>query len=112
MNLKTLLVIAALATAVASPSVAFAESDIHPANNERGYTVHPDHFKSTKTREQVLAELDAARADGSLRYLQRGLPVPDRNPGMGRSREEVAREAASMTFQDRRQMNIQTGRGR
>lgn len=74
--------------------------------------VHPDHFKSTKTREQVLAELDAARADGSLRYLQRGLPVPDRNPGMGRSREEVAREAASMTFQEKRHMHLQTGRGR
>ena len=112
MNLKTFLGIAALAAAVASPSVAFAESYIHPANNERGYTVHTDHFKSTKTREQVLAELDAARADGSLRYLQRGLPVPDRNPGMGRSREEVAREAASMTFQDRRQKHVQTGRGR
>ena len=69
MNIKTLLGIAALAAAVASPSVAFAESDIHPANNERGYTVHPDHFKSAKTREQVLAELDAARADESLRYL-------------------------------------------
>jgi len=38
--------------------------------------------------------------------------VPDRNPGMGRSREEVAREAASMTFQDRRQKHVQTGRGR
>jgi hypothetical protein len=31
---------------------------------------------------------------------------------MGRSREEVAREAASMTFQDRRQKHVQTGRGR
>lgn len=112
MSFKTLLGIGALAAAVAAPSVAWADSDIHPANNERGYTVHADHSKSIKTREQVQAELDAARADGSLYYLRRGLPVPERNAGPGRSREEVAREAASMTWEERRQMNMQTGRGR
>ncbi len=112
MSLKQFIGIGALAAAFATPSISLADSYIHPANNERGYTAHPDHFKSAKSREQVLAELEAARADGSLRYLQRGLPVPERNPGIGRNREDVAREAASMSFQDRREMNAQTGRGR
>ncbi|MGB6104928.1 MAG: DUF4148 domain-containing protein [Pusillimonas sp.] len=38
----------------------------HPANNESGVTVHPDHFKSSKTREEVRAEAIEARRNGEM----------------------------------------------
>ena len=40
--------------------------------------------------------LEAARKDGSLWYLQRGLPVPVKNAGPGRTREEVQKEVLNL----------------
>ena len=34
----------------------FASGYIHSTNSEKGYVVHPEHFKSDKTRAQVQAE--------------------------------------------------------
>lgn len=54
--------LAAFATAaafIAAP--AFADGTIHSAATEMGYTVHPDHAQTGKTREEVRAELEAAR---------------------------------------------------
>lgn len=38
----------------------------HPANNETGVTVHPNHFKSSKTREEVRTEAIEARRNGEM----------------------------------------------
>ncbi|SFE51048.1 DUF4148 domain-containing protein [Paracidovorax wautersii] len=47
----------------------------HPANNEVGVTVHPDHFQSTKTREQVRAEaIEALRNGGNWQVTESGEP--------------------------------------
>ena len=35
--------------------------DVAPGPTEEGFTYHPDHFQSTKTRAQVMAEVEAAR---------------------------------------------------
>lgn len=76
MKLTHLVAMKAIILATALPMAAQADSLWHPASNEQGFTYHPDHFKSTKTRAQVLAEVEAARKDGTLTLMQRGLPVP------------------------------------
>ena len=58
-----------------TPPTAQASSMWHPAPTEEGFTYHPDHFQSTKTRAQVMAEVEAA-PDGTLAILQRGAPLP------------------------------------
>ena len=61
MKLTHLVAMKAIILATALPMAAQADSLWHPASNEQGFTYHPDHFKSTKTRAQVLAEVEAAR---------------------------------------------------
>jgi hypothetical protein len=48
----------------------------HPANNEKGVIVHPEHFKSEKTRAQVKAETEAAMRQGRLSYGESNYPMP------------------------------------
>jgi len=61
--------------------------------------------KSTKTRAEVLRELEQAKADGSYYYLQRGVPAPSRNAGPGKTREEVIKELVNMTPEERARMD-------
>ena len=101
-----LVTLAAAALVLSAPGLASATSLWHDANGEVGATFHPDHIKSTKTRTEVLQELDAARKDGSLWYLQQGLPVPTKADGLGRTRAEVQREVLDMTAEERRQWQM------
>lgn len=71
--------------AIAGP--AMASSVIHPANTEMGYTTHPDHAQPGKSRDQVVAEMDQSKKDGSWQYHRFGAPVPVK--GKAVSREEV-----------------------
>lgn len=103
------LVTLAAAILVLSPGLVSATSLWHAAPGEEGATFHPDHIKSTKTRAEVLKELDAARKDGSLWYLQQGLPVPTKAIGPGRTRAEVQREVLDMTIEERRQRQMTGG---
>ncbi len=107
---KNIVAAAAIAFALTSPIVASATSLWHDAPGEAGATFHPDHFKSTKTRADVLQELETARKDGSLWYLQRGLPIPEKSTGPGRSRADVQREVLNMTADERRQWQMLGGR--
>ncbi|NMG32521.1 DUF4148 domain-containing protein [Aromatoleum evansii] len=93
------------AAVLAAPTAALADSLWHPANNEAGFTFHPDHSTSTKTRAEVLKELEQAKADGSYYYLQRGLPVPSRNTGPGKTRQEVINELLNMSPEERARMD-------
>lgn len=90
--------------------VVSAISPWHDAPGEAGATFHPNHFKSNKTRADVLQELEAARKDGSLWYLQRGLPIPEKPIGPGKTRAEVQREVLNMTPDERRQWQMLGGR--
>ncbi|MEI2677405.1 MAG: DUF4148 domain-containing protein [Burkholderiaceae bacterium] len=111
MNTRRIIAAAAvIAFALTSPMGASATSLWHDAPGEAGATFHPDHFKSTKTRADVLQELEAARKDGSLWYLQRGLPIPEKSTGPGKTRAEVQREVLSMTAEERRQWQMLGGR--
>lgn len=82
----------ALALVLVLPALAQANSLYHPANNERGYTEHPEHWVSTKTRAEVLAEVEAARKDGTLPLLMRGLPLPVKATGPAKTRQQVIDE--------------------
>ena len=84
------------------PGLSFATSEWHPSNGEAGFTYHPDHVKSTKTRAEARAELEAARKDGTLALMQRGAPLPPKATGPGKTREQVISELLNETPQERR----------
>lgn len=67
----------AASVALAALSVpAFASSVIHNANNEMGYTTHPDHATQGLTRAQVLDELKAAQKSPAWPLMRIGV-MPD-----------------------------------
>lgn len=92
MKTARLLVLSAIAVVTALPVVAQANSIYHPAPGEQGYTEHWDHFRSTKTRAQVLAEVEMARKDGSLRLMHWELPVPVKSSTPPKTRQQVINE--------------------
>ena len=86
--------IAAAVIALGIPGMASAAYE-HPANNEKGVTVHPEHFKSEKTREQVIAETKAAMQQGRLSYGESNYPIRTPNTSSGKTREQVRNELLS-----------------
>ena len=102
---RTTALFSLLAAVLVVPAAAQASSLWHPAPGEQGFTFHPDHSTSTKTRAEVLRELEQAKADGSYFYLQRGLAVPSRASGPGKTRAEVLKELDDMTPTERAYMN-------
>ena len=93
MNFRQSLVAAACAAALVAPAVSFATSEFHPANGEIGYTHHPEHAgMSTMSRDQVAAEVDAARKAGWLYSANRTGIFPMKNPGAAKTRDQVINE--------------------
>lgn len=91
-----------IAIAMSFPLAAQASSVWHPAPGEAGVTYHPVHFKSTKTRAQVMAEVDAARKDGTLLLLQRGAPLPVKSSQPPKTRQQVIDEMRAESPEARR----------
>ena len=111
MNTHKALTLLAMAVALTTPTFVSATSLWHePSHGDGGAIFHPEHFKSTKTRADVLRELEAARKDGSLWYLERSLPVPVKNATPGRTREEVRNEVLNLTVDERRELHMIGGR--
>ena len=106
-RISTLLTVSAIA--LTAPTLAQASSELHLSGGEAGYTFHPDHVPGTKTRAAVMQELEQAKADGSYYYLQRGAPVPAKNVGPGKTREQVMKELADVTPAERARMNALYG---
>ncbi len=73
LSLSAVIASVAAVAAFGLPGMASAEY-MHPANNEAGVVVHPEHFKSEKTREQVRAEAEAAMRQGRLSYGESNYP--------------------------------------
>ena len=110
MNVFRLALVPAVAFAFTLPLAAQANSVWHNAGGEAGVTYHPEHFKSAKSRADVLADLEAARKDGSLWFLQRGIPVSVRNAGPSKTREQVIGEMRNESAEVRRaRMEMQIG---
>lgn len=100
----------AVVSTLALPGLAQATSIYHPATGEVGYTYHPDHFKSTKSRADVIAGLEAARKDGTLALIQRGAPLPIKNAGPAKTRQQVIDEMRSESPEQRRaRLELTTG---
>jgi hypothetical protein len=95
MNFRKHAALPLVALAMTLPVLAQANSLYHPAQGEVGFTEHPDHWKSTKTRAQVMAEVEAARKDGTLALIQRGAPLPIKNTGPAKTRQQVIDEMRS-----------------
>ena len=74
LSLSSMIAAAAAVAALGLPGMASAAYE-HPANNEIGVIVHSEHFKSEKTREQVIAETKAAMQQGRLFYGQSNFPI-------------------------------------
>lgn len=81
------LIATVLVAATAVP--ALASSVIHSANNEMGYTTHPEHAQSGRSRNDVLAEIEQSRKDGSWAYHRLGAPVPVKSSAQPLTREQV-----------------------
>jgi hypothetical protein len=95
MNFRKHAALPLVALAMTLPVLAQANSLYHPAQGEVGFTEHPDHWKSTKTRAQVMAEVEAARKDGTLALMQRGAPLPIKSTGPAKTRQQVIDEMRS-----------------
>ena len=88
----------AASAALILPGAAMADSYWHPANNEAGVTTHPDHFRSSKTRDQVLAEAETAvRQGGASRFNASAYPADAPQSASGKSRQEVVGELLNET---------------
>lgn len=92
MNFRKHAALPLVALAMSLPVLAQANSLYHPATGEVGFTEHPDHWKSTNTPAQVMAEVEAARKDGTLALMQRGAPLPIKNAGPSKTRQQVIDE--------------------
>lgn len=96
--------------ALVLPGLSQATSIYHPASGEVGFTYHPDHAKGGKSRAEVLAELEAARKDGTLALMQRGAPLPIKQTGPAKTRQQVIAEMLNEPPEQRRaRMELQTG---
>jgi hypothetical protein len=84
------------------PGLSRATSIYHAANGEAGVTYHPDHARNSKSRAEALAELEAARQDGTLALMQRGAPLPIKHTGLARTRQQVIEELVNESPEQRR----------
>ncbi|MCD6672679.1 MAG: DUF4148 domain-containing protein [Burkholderiaceae bacterium] len=92
-----------VAAALAMPAAVQASAEWHPTLRGAGYTYHYDHFQSAKTRVQVMAEVDAARKDGTLAsMIGHNVPLPSASTGPVKSRQQVVDEMRNESPQDRR----------
>lgn len=101
MQARHLFAIAASTIALAAPTISAASSAVHFVGGELAYVEHPGFVKSTRSRAEVRAELDAARQDGSLLAQHLGtqfsLPVVAAHTGPARTRAQVQAELHSET---------------
>lgn len=92
---------AALAAALALPGLAAASGYYHPANNQAGVTLHPEHYQSSKTREQVRAETSQALRNGDMGHVTESGEPAVKPSTSGLTREQVVGALMSETPQER-----------
>lgn len=83
---------AVVIASVALPGLSQATSTDHTTNTDASFAYHPDHATGSKARANVLAELDAARKDGTLVLIQRCAPVPIESTTPAKTRQQVISE--------------------
>ena len=103
MTARILASTALIASLLVAPTVSYADV-WHRTTTDVGWTYHPDHGESTKTRADVMRELAQARADGSYESFLRDLPTPNTNVAPGKTREQVLQELKNVTPAERAYM--------
>ncbi len=97
-------VIASVATVAALGLPGMASADYwHPTNDEIGVVVHPEHFKSDKTRKQVRAEAEAAMQQGRLSFGESSYPrgAATAQAALNKTRQQVIDEMRNETSAQR-----------
>lgn len=105
MSIRKSLLLSVVAVAFASPGLSSATSLWHSEKGDSSGELRADHFESTKTRAEVLQELQVAQKDGSLlstSELERGLTISAKTEGMGKTRAEVQKEFLNQSVEDKR----------
>ncbi|WP_028603836.1 DUF4148 domain-containing protein [Ottowia thiooxydans] len=100
LSISALAIVAGL---MAAPNLAHANSPWHQGNGDV-VSFTPEHVNA-KTREQVVAETNTARADGTLRFYQRGLTPPAKTPVQPKSRQQVLDEMRNQSPEQLRVLN-------
>lgn len=111
MNSRKALLLSIAAAAISAPGLVSASSLYHPAGGEIGYTMHPEHMQSTKSRAEVLQGVENARKDGTLAILSRGAPLPVKMNGPSKTREQVQQEYLNMSDSERQYRQEMYGAG-
>ena len=111
MNSRKAFLLSIAAAAIAAPGLVSASSLYHPAGGEIGYTTHPEHMQSTKSRAEVLQAVEIARKDGTLAILSRGAPLPIKMNGPSRTRHQVQQEYMTMSDSERQYRQEMYGAG-
>ena len=107
MNIRKTILLSAVAVAFAAPGLSSATSLWHQSNLERGDTFYPDHLKSSKTRAEVVQELEVARQDGTFSTslaINRNYSIFKKTPGSGKTRAEVLNELLTMSAEEKNRM--------
>lgn len=102
MTIRKSILLSAVALAFAAPGFSSATSLWYPEKGDSGGEFRADHFQSTKTRSEVLQEVQVARQDGSLlstSELERGITRPAKTVGTPNTRAEVINDQVTMSAQ-------------
>ena len=95
------LAIAAIFTA--STNTALATEYIHQTTTEKGYVVVPEHFKSTKTSEQMQTEVANHIKSGNADDMRRGIwPLRTKVQTSSKTRQQVIEEYQNQSPEERK----------
>ncbi len=111
MTTRKSLALSLAALVIAAPGLASASSLYHPTGGEIGYTTHPDHVQSTKSRGEVMQSVEAARKDGTLAVLSRGGTLPVKAAGPAKTRDQVQQEFLGMSAAEKQRLQEMYGAG-
>ncbi len=114
MNFRKSILLSLAVVAFAAPGISSATSSWHDTRGDSGGDLEQAPFKGTKTRAQVMQELEVARQDGSLptgTELNRNYPVNKKAVGSGKTRAAVQNELLTLSAEDTRRVS-ESYRGR
>ena len=103
MNIRKTILLSAVAVAFAAPGLSSATSLWFPEKGDSGGEFRADHFQSTKSRAEVLQELQAAPKDStsfSTNERNRTSKVAAKT-GEAKTRAEVQKELLAQTTEDK-----------
>lgn len=96
MNLHRYMLLPLAVAAIALPSLSHA-AHVQPVYGETGYTYYPNQSQSIKSRQEVVAENNAARRDGTMWLALRGVPIPVKSTAPAKTRQQVLDEIQTET---------------